>query len=52
MASAHFSAINGEVHSYMVTDIPDSLKSNANPQCIKTRNRIFQVSLMLGTVNQ
>jgi len=44
MASAHFSAPNGETHSYMMTDIPDSLKSNANPQAIKSRNRIFQVS--------
>jgi len=44
MASAHFSGPNGESHSYMLTDIPDSLKSNANPQAVKSRNRIFQVS--------
>jgi hypothetical protein len=44
MASAHFSSVNGETHTYQVTDIPDSLKSNSNPQSIKSRNRIFQLS--------
>lgn len=44
MASAHFSSPNGETHSYMLTDIPDCLKSNSNPQSIKSRNRIFQLS--------
>jgi hypothetical protein len=44
MASAHFTAPNGETHSYMLTDIPDCLKSNSNPQSVKSRNRIFQVS--------
>jgi len=42
--AAHFTQANQEVHSYMLTDIPDSLKSNSNPQAIKSRNRIFQVS--------
>jgi len=41
---AQFSQQNQEVHSYMLTDIPDCLKSNSNPQSVKTRNRIFQVS--------
>jgi hypothetical protein len=44
MAFSHFSQQNGESHSYMTQEIPYSLKSNANPQAIKTRNRIFQVS--------
>jgi hypothetical protein len=42
--AAHFTQANQEVHSYMLTDIPNSLKSNSNPQAIKSRNRIFQVS--------
>ena len=44
MASAHFSSVNGETHTYQLTDIPDSLKSNSNPQSIKSRNRMFQLS--------
>jgi hypothetical protein len=44
MASAHFSSVNGETHSYKLTDIPDCLKSNSNPQSIKSRNRLFQLS--------
>jgi hypothetical protein len=44
MASAHFSSVNGETHSYQLTDIPDCLKSNSNPQSIKSRNRMFQLS--------
>lgn len=44
MSSAHFSAVNGETHSYQLTDIPDCLKSNSNPQSIKSRNRTFQLS--------
>jgi hypothetical protein len=44
MASAHFSSPNGETHTYMNSDIPEALKSNSNPQSIKSRNRIFQLS--------
>jgi hypothetical protein len=42
--TSHFTAPNQESHSYMLTDIPDCLKSNSNPQAVKSRNRIFQVS--------
>jgi hypothetical protein len=42
--ATHFTGLNQEVHSYMTTDIPNSLKSNSSAQAIRTRNRIFQVS--------
>jgi hypothetical protein len=42
--AAHFSSVNSETHSYQLTDIPDCLKSNSNPQSIKSRNRLFQLS--------
>ena len=42
--SNHFTSPNSETHSYMLTDIPDCLKSNSNPQSVKSRNRFFQLS--------
>jgi len=51
MAFSHFTQQNGESHSYMNQEIPFSLKSNANPQAIKTRNRIFQVSSSSSSQN-
>lgn len=42
--STHFSGLNQETHSYHCQEIPDCLKSNDNPQSIKSRNRFFQVS--------
>jgi hypothetical protein len=51
MAFSHFTQQNGESHSYMNQEIPFSLKSNANPQAIKTRNRIFQLSSSSSSQN-
>lgn len=41
---SHFTQLNQEVHSYHVAEIPESLRSNTNPQAMRTRNRIYQVS--------
>jgi len=49
--ASHFSAINQEVHNYMTQDIPDCEKSNNSAQCIKTRNRIFQISSTSSSQN-
>ena len=42
--AAHFTQQNGETHTYMQQEIPHCLKSNSSAQCVKTRNKILQVS--------
>lgn len=46
--SSKFTGLSAETHSYNLTSVADSLKSNVNPQAMRTRNRMYQISATSG----
>jgi len=41
---SHFTGLNQETHTFLQQEVPNDLKSNSSAQCMKTRNRVFQLS--------
>jgi hypothetical protein len=49
--TSHYTSINAEVHNYMNVEVPQCLKSDSSAQCIKARNRVYQLASTSSTQN-